>query len=115
MDDVLDPNVLEALRELNQEGEPDVVSEVLRLFLDDAPEKLDAIADAITRSDAAALRRAAHALKGAAGAIGAVQFQEACRVLEETAMVTPPGPAAAQLAGLRADYARVKAAIEHLL
>ena len=115
MDDALDPNVLEELRELNQEGEPDVVSEVLRLFLDDAPEKLDAIADAITRGDVEALRRAAHGLKGAAGAIGAFPFQEACRALEEMAAVTPPGQAAAQLAGLRTEYARVKAAIEHLL
>lgn len=115
MNRALDPNVLESLRQLNQKGEPDVLSEVLRLFLADTPKRIDAIAEASSRGDATALQRAAHGLKGAAGTIGAVALQAACRALEDLAKGATLGAAVAELDVLRKEYARVKADIEHLL
>jgi two-component system sensor histidine kinase/response regulator len=79
----LDAAVLESLRQLNQAGQPDIVREVLTVFLADAPVRLAAIDGAIGSGDAPALQRAAHALKGAAGSIGAVGLQTCCHDLEE--------------------------------
>ena len=79
----LDAAVLESLRQLNQEGQPDVVREVLTVFLDDGPTRLRAIDDAIRSRDGRAVQHAAHALKGAAGSIGATALQARCRELEE--------------------------------
>ena len=78
----LDLDVIDRLRQLNQEGEPDVVREVFMLFLDDAPRRIAAIADAIERRDPAALLRAAHTLKGAAANIGATALQALLLELE---------------------------------
>jgi signal transduction histidine kinase/DNA-binding response OmpR family regulator len=70
--------------------------EVVALCLQDTPSRIEAIADAIAAGDAPALARAAHALKGAAGNIGAVALQQACSTLEEQAQQGMPADAADQ-------------------
>ena len=41
MSPALDPAVLESLRELTPPGEPDVLKEVLQLFLEDVPGRIE--------------------------------------------------------------------------
>jgi HPt (histidine-containing phosphotransfer) domain-containing protein len=60
----------------------ELVAEVLAVFLDDAPARLQAIDEAMAQGDPAELRAAAHALKGAAGSIAAVRLCEAAQALE---------------------------------
>jgi len=115
MDGALDPAVLDSLRQLNQEGEPDVLADVLGLFLADAPGRIEAIVVAASAGDAAALQRSAHALKGAAGAIGAKALQAACRELEALSKRPGLAPGDADLAELHREYDRVKAEIDLLL
>ncbi len=83
---MIDPDTIAALDALNDDGEADVVSEVFRLFLADVPARLDAIALAASAGDAAALRRAAHALKGSAANIGAIHVRDTCLALEQAAV-----------------------------
>jgi HPt (histidine-containing phosphotransfer) domain-containing protein len=115
VDDALDPTVLESLRQLTQPGEPDVLADVLGLFLADAPARIEAIATAAMVGDAEALRRSAHTFKGAAGAIGATALQAACRELEETAKRSGLTPGAVNLAPLYREFDRVRAQIVLLL
>ena len=115
MKNALDRAVLESFRELNQDGEPDVLVEVLGLFLEDAPARLDAMTAAVAAGDGPALQRAAHALKGAAGTIGARSLQAACRELEEMGKHNRLESATAGLDLMRREYERVKAEIDHLL
>ena len=61
----------------------ELVAEVLTVFLDDAPVRIEAINAALAQCDAAELRAAAHALKGAAGSIAAVRLYEAAQALEQ--------------------------------
>jgi PAS domain S-box-containing protein len=46
------------------DGEPDLLRDVVTIFLDDCPKLMDGIRGAIERSDAQGLERAAHKLKG---------------------------------------------------
>jgi HPt (histidine-containing phosphotransfer) domain-containing protein len=62
----------------------ELVAEVLTVFLDDAPVRVDAIRVALAQRDAAELRAAAHALKGAAASIAASALFEAAQDLEQT-------------------------------
>jgi HPt (histidine-containing phosphotransfer) domain-containing protein len=112
---VLDPAVLEGLRQLNQPGQPDIVREVLTVFLADAPGRLSAIDDAIRVSDAPALQRAAHALKGAAGSIGAATLQAGCRELEDAAKSERLDGAAALARGIHDEWERVRGEIAEIL
>ncbi len=74
----LDPAAVAAL----QEALGDAAQAVFDAFAEDAPRRWEAIAEAAGRGDAEGLRRAAHALKGAAGNVGALVLAGICRELE---------------------------------
>ena len=63
----------------------ELLATVVRMFLDDCPVRLAAIKAAVTRRDPEAVRTTAHALKGAAGNLGAVGLFEAASTLERLA------------------------------
>ena len=64
-------------------GDHELLAEISRLFVDDAPNHLERIGAAIAARDGEALRRAAHALKGAAANFDADHVVDAARRLEE--------------------------------
>ncbi|WP_205959697.1 hybrid sensor histidine kinase/response regulator [Ramlibacter humi] len=76
--------------------------EVIGLFIADAPQRIEAIAQAVGAADAGALSQAAHALKGAASNIGAVAMQKLAAALESDARGGGvPVDAAERVAALR--------------
>ena len=66
-------------------GDEQLFVEIAKLFQEDCPSHLDAIRTAIDGGDAARLRAAAHAFKGAASNLSAVRLSAAAHVLEELA------------------------------
>lgn len=111
----LDISVIESLRLLNEPGQPDVVHEVLGLFLNDAAARVDAIVAAFAARDVAALQRAAHTMKGAAATIGAPRLQQACRRLEDAAKQNDLSTAAVSMEDLHREHEQVVKAIRQLL
>ena len=65
--------------QLAEDLTPDDLRLVLGVFRTDVQRLTGALATAITAADNVAFRRAAHGLAGAAGAVGAVRLEEACR------------------------------------
>jgi HPt (histidine-containing phosphotransfer) domain-containing protein len=53
------------------EGDVDLLEEILKIFLDQAPVQIAAMQQALAASDAARLQGQAHSLKGAAASISA--------------------------------------------
>lgn len=74
----LDPAVIEGLRLLTSPGEPDVLTEVLRMFLMEAPKRMDRLRNAHATGDIQEVHRSAHSLKGSAGNIGATAMYDIC-------------------------------------
>jgi signal transduction histidine kinase/CheY-like chemotaxis protein/HPt (histidine-containing phosphotransfer) domain-containing protein len=64
-------------------GDRELLAEISRLFVDDAPRHLDQIRHALDVRDGDALRRAAHGLKGAAANFDAEGVVAAARTLED--------------------------------
>jgi len=64
-------------------GDRELLAEISRLFVDDAPRHLERIRHALDERDGEALRRAAHGLKGAAANFDAEGVVAAARTLEE--------------------------------
>jgi signal transduction histidine kinase/DNA-binding response OmpR family regulator len=64
-------------------GDRELLAEISRLFVDDAPRHLEQIRIALDARDGEALRRAAHGLKGAAANFDADGVVTAARALEE--------------------------------
>ena len=63
-------------------GDPELLKDVIRLFLEDCPLRLAAIKQAVDQEDAELIRTTAHALKGAAGTLAARGVFEAAQTLE---------------------------------
>jgi HPt (histidine-containing phosphotransfer) domain-containing protein len=81
---LLNRRVLATLRELQQEGEPDLLDELIELFLADVPPRLTALRTAVEAGDAHSVERIAHALKGSCANMGAVGMVALCTELVET-------------------------------
>lgn len=79
---VLDQSVLASLRELQDEGDPDIVAEVGGLFIKHSPEKVKAILEAAEKDDAKGLQLAAHSLKSSSAYIGAMRLSALAKDLE---------------------------------
>ncbi len=78
----LDENVLDELRGLQEPGGPDIFSELIQLYLDDLPERIDGLRAAVETRDSAALRKEAHRLKGSSQQMGAARLSALCLELE---------------------------------
>jgi HPt (histidine-containing phosphotransfer) domain-containing protein len=79
---VLDQLVLASLRELQDEGDPDIVAEVGGLFMKHSPDKVKAILEAAEKDDAKGLQIAAHSLKSSSAYIGAMRLSALAKELE---------------------------------
>ncbi|GAB4147730.1 MAG: hypothetical protein Fur0037_15970 [Planctomycetota bacterium] len=82
MNDVLDMMVVEELLSLSDDGDPELLLDLIQLFLDDGPAKIAAIEQGISNGDFDQVERAAHALKGSAGNLGAKLLQAVCEKLQ---------------------------------
>jgi HPt (histidine-containing phosphotransfer) domain-containing protein len=113
--DVLDPEVVESLRQLTPPGEPDVLGEILSLFLDEVPKKIATLRSAVTSGDAVKVQRTAHSLKGSTGNIGARAMYEVCRQLDDQAKFGELARLQPLIDALQAEYRKVEVEIRRLL
>lgn len=78
----LDRRALDELASLQSGDGPDLVSELIQLYLGDLPDRIEGIRTAIGRVDSEALRREAHRLKGSSQQMGAARLAALCKELE---------------------------------
>ena len=103
----VDPEVIEMLASLQEPGEPDLVVELVTLFLRDTPDRLRELEG--RPLDPARTARVAHSVKGSAGNLGASHLQELASRLEHAGHVAQPGAELARLAdALCTEYVRVE-------
>jgi HPt (histidine-containing phosphotransfer) domain-containing protein len=110
---VIDLNTIEALRELQEEGESDLLAELIDLFLQDAPERIASMRSAVDGGDWTALAERAHSLKGSCSSLGAVHMAGLCAQLEAMGRDRAERADAATVqSALEQQYALVQAALE---
>jgi HPt (histidine-containing phosphotransfer) domain-containing protein len=80
-DPVFDPQVIRGMLEMF--GDPAPVVQVIRLFLEEAPKQVDALAEALSGGEPEEARRAAHSLKSSAASLGARDLSERSALVEE--------------------------------
>lgn len=83
-EEIIDRNALDGLRRLQGEGEPDILEELISLFLDDAQKDMENLKRAVEQEDAESIERVAHTLKGSSGNLGAVGMARISGELEQT-------------------------------
>ena len=105
----IDRSVISGLREMQQPGKPDFVTEVIDLFLDDAALQLDQLREALSADDRPARRRLAHLIKGSSANIGADRMAKLLEELENTD--TDATRANSTFTILESEFTQVKAAL----
>lgn len=78
----LDSKAIDNLRQLQMEGEPDILEELGGLFMEKAPLRIKAIKDALVKGDPEALYKEAHNLKSSSANLGAMRLSGICKELE---------------------------------
>lgn len=81
----LDMRVIQDLRELGGEDDPGLILELIGIFLEDAPQRMDEISRGLATGDLKLLERAAHTLKSSSANIGALGLSKICKQIEEIA------------------------------
>ncbi len=82
-DEVLDTSVLLSIQKLQRPGMPPVLERVIQLYLESAPQLIEAIHAAVASRNAETLRNSAHSLKSSSANLGAQTLSDLCRQLEE--------------------------------
>ena len=79
---VLDKNVVEELLALTGDGDPELLADLIGVFLENAPDKLKTIQSSLAHGDYETLSKAAESLKSSAGNLGAQLVHFDCDGLE---------------------------------
>ena len=103
----LDSAVLAALRQLQGEGEPDIVQELAEAFQSETPPLLEAMHQAVLGLQPEQLRRAAHNLKGSSHNLGARRMAALSAELETLGKNGTVAGAAELVTRLEQEYQRV--------
>ncbi|MCW5798956.1 MAG: PAS domain S-box protein [Nitrospira sp.] len=101
----MDPKALDGIRALQRPNRPDVLASVLRKYLDNSRDSVDALQDAIRANDPAGLQAVAHRLKSSSAQLGALAVAARCKELEALGAQKNLIEADRILAELQSDYA----------
>jgi len=117
LEEVIDPVVIAGLRQLRIPGKPDPLAELIDLFLQEAPGRLEAMRQAITKNDITAMAciiSAATALKGSAGNLGARNLAALCDEIEQAAKAGFLADAVPVLDKATAEFTRVRDTLDKI-
>jgi signal transduction histidine kinase/CheY-like chemotaxis protein/HPt (histidine-containing phosphotransfer) domain-containing protein len=110
-DEPIDYKVLDSLGQLQREGRPDIVQEVIHLFFKAAGDLLKDLKEGAANRDAALLHQTSHALRSASANVGAVILSSRCKELEAMAQSGVVSDAASIVAAIFEDYRVVEIAL----
>ena len=78
----IDPRQLDMLRDLDPEGAPDLIRELIGIFEEDAPIRMADLRKGLAEGSAEDVSAAAHALKGGVANLGLARLAELARQAE---------------------------------
>jgi two-component system, sensor histidine kinase and response regulator len=107
-DGAIDLAVLAGLRQLQQQGEPDVLNRLIEVFLSDVPPRLAAMQEALARGETDVVEQEAHALLGSSASLGARHMASICAELETLGNSGDLRHASALLSQLEDEFDRAR-------
>ena len=105
--EAVDMAMLTSFEEAQIDGEPDLVVELIELYLEDTAAKMGGLREALARSDGTTLRRLAHCLRGSSGNLGAHRMAALCGELEQIDCHDLPQKAGELLPSLEQEFEHV--------
>ncbi len=111
----LDMEVVQELLDLGDGGDPGLLVDLIRMFLEDGPTKLQTILDGLTEGDLDKVERAAHSLKEFSGILGAVDLQDSAEIFQIASRVEAPDRLQDSVGTLSANFASAENSLRDLL
>jgi HPt (histidine-containing phosphotransfer) domain-containing protein len=106
----VDISVLISLESAQADGEPDLIVELIDLYLQDTPRRLAVMSSLCGEQDAVSLRKEAHGLKGSSATLGAAGVVALCQDIEQLEHRRPSETSADVLIALSEEFERVREA-----
>ena len=103
----VDMAVLTSFEESQLDGEPDLVLELIDLYLTETVRLLVAMREALMNKDELSIKRAAHSLRGSSSTLGILQIAFICDELERTEFKDMFAIASELLKCIEQEFARV--------
>ena len=107
----VDESVLEELKAFQCDDGPDILTELIDIFLDDSPPRLAAMSAAMTTSESAVAEAEGHALKSSCAQLGALGLSEICRQIEQAGKQDDIGTAEPLVEQALIEFKRVEQAL----
>ncbi len=104
---VLDAATLREIKNMQIPDQPDVLTEMINIYLRDSANYIESIRKAVDGNDGALLKRAIHNLRGSSGNIGARTLAARCQELETLANNNDLEPARRLISLLETEYKQV--------
>ena len=109
--DALDIELLNAFEELQLDDGPNLIVELIDLYLLDAVQRVTQIREALNASEWVLLKRTAHNLKGSSSNLGIRHVAETCKKLEQMDDRDAPETVAVLVRLLEYEFAEAGAAL----
>ena len=109
---VIDQDAFSVLESLADDDDPDLVNEIIELFLEDSATRMSQIEVGHQDGKADSIRAAAHALKSASANVGALSFSSICASLESAASGSNESELSELVTSALKMYADVRSALD---
>ena len=78
----VDLDVLHSYENIQRDGEPDLIVELIDLYVEDARRRLAVMKESLVQRNWLLVKREAHSLRGSSGNLGALQMALICDAIE---------------------------------
>ena len=103
----IDPEAIANLRELNPGDGGEFLREIISIYLEDTPKRIEDLKTTLKASDVGAFTRAAHTIKGSSANVGAQVLRGIAERLEIMSRRDGLGQAGSVVAEIEAEFAKV--------
>ncbi len=107
---IIDQKALDNIRALQEEGE-DLLNKIITIFLNDAPERLKELREAVNSRDAPSVNRSAHTLKSSCAHLGALKLSSLFKEMEAMGRTNSLEHASELLSQVESEFVEVEAAL----
>jgi HPt (histidine-containing phosphotransfer) domain-containing protein len=113
-DQTIEMPAIDALRELSPDAGQEFLRELIEIFLQDTPQRMAELEEALGKNDVPGFTRAAHTIKGSSSNFGATKFTKLAHELEMQGKSGDLSDAAAWCSRLKAEYILVGEALSKI-
>jgi HPt (histidine-containing phosphotransfer) domain-containing protein len=112
---IIDPEAISTLKELNPDDNGAFLKEIVGIYIEDTPKRLQDLKASLASGDVALFTRAAHTIKGSSANVGAVALSRVAERLEALSRNEGLGGVAALVASCETEFGRAAAELRALV